>query len=425
MTCRDSAGGQHGLPARTTLSTVERSSRCHYLVGPSGYPNFGDELIAATWLRHLARTEPDAEVWLDCHSPGPAQLLLGDLHPRLRCVDTLWSLCGEAPSDDPWEVAAWVQEVVHDPGRAPRRDAGIALLGRADVVHLIGGGYLNALWPRHIGLIAGAAAAARRSGGRAAMTGQGFMPCPSGATHLLRSLADRFDVVDVRDDPSAELLAGSAAAYRTCDDAFLDLPEPPAHSRAREFVLCVQSDIGDLEVSTLAARVLGMLRAWRAEPGQIAVVEGIPRVDRAVHVLLEHELDGAEFHPFRDVWRHGVPVAPGQTWISTRYHLHLVAAAAGATGVALSVSPDYYATKHRSLADLGSGWTPLDALSTEIPERPDGNGFPASVMRRCRQLKLSVAEAIYGTPPNAPAVPTEEPATRRRVLRPRWSRASG
>ncbi|WP_410631146.1 hypothetical protein [Amycolatopsis sp. cmx-4-83] len=45
--------------------------RVHYLVGPSGHPNFGDELIAATWLRYLAGTEPDADVWLDTHSPGP------------------------------------------------------------------------------------------------------------------------------------------------------------------------------------------------------------------------------------------------------------------------------------------------------------------------------------------------------------------
>lgn len=119
--------------------------RVHYLVGPSGYPDFGDELIAATWLRYLAGTDPEADVWLDTHSPGPAQVLLGDLHPRLRCTDTLWRLCGEAPSGEPAEVAEWVEAAVHDPGLAPRWDAGIELLGRTDVLHLIGGGYLNAL----------------------------------------------------------------------------------------------------------------------------------------------------------------------------------------------------------------------------------------------------------------------------------------
>ncbi|HEU0087777.1 MAG TPA: polysaccharide pyruvyl transferase family protein, partial [Pseudonocardiaceae bacterium] len=134
---------------------------CYYLVGATGYPNYGDELIARGWLRYLARHAPDADVWLDCHSPGPARTLLDGVHPRVRFVDTLWRLCWEAPAGDPadpWEVSAWVQRAVHDPGLAPRWVAGIELLARADVVHVIGGGYVNALWPRHVGLLAGAVA---------------------------------------------------------------------------------------------------------------------------------------------------------------------------------------------------------------------------------------------------------------------------
>src|SRR5690606_37165662 len=75
----------------------------YYLVGPAGHPNYGDEIITAGWLEYLADTAPDAEVWVDTHSPGPAQVLLGDLHPRVRFTDTLWRLCWEAPSDDPWQ----------------------------------------------------------------------------------------------------------------------------------------------------------------------------------------------------------------------------------------------------------------------------------------------------------------------------------
>src|SRR5919107_3221370 len=99
----------------------------YYLVGPTGYPNYGDELIAAAWLRHLAQVAPDADVWLDCHSPGSAQVLFDGLHPRVRFVDTLWRLCWHAPSEGPCEVAAWVQRAVHDPSLAPRWTAGIEL----------------------------------------------------------------------------------------------------------------------------------------------------------------------------------------------------------------------------------------------------------------------------------------------------------
>ena len=43
-----------------------------YLVAPTGFPNFGDEYIAAAWLRTLARRRPGARVVLDCPNPGSA-----------------------------------------------------------------------------------------------------------------------------------------------------------------------------------------------------------------------------------------------------------------------------------------------------------------------------------------------------------------
>ena len=64
-----------------------------YLVATTGHPNYGDELIAATWLKYLARVTPDSEVWLDCPNPGPSEVLLGHLHPKVRFTDTFWRLC--------------------------------------------------------------------------------------------------------------------------------------------------------------------------------------------------------------------------------------------------------------------------------------------------------------------------------------------
>lgn len=371
---------------------------CYYLVAPAGFPNFGDELIAAGWLRHLAEIAPDASVWLDTHSPGPAQVLLGELHPNLRFTDALWRICAEAPSDDPWEVASWAQQVVHNPGMLARWHHSIALLRRADVLHVLGGGYINSIWPRHIGLLAGAAAAVRHSGGRAAMTGQGLVPTAAHCAPLLRALADRFEVVDVRDEPSADLLGGPPGV----DDAFLAITpelfitpeqawpdaEPP------EVMLCVQSDLVDVGAGRLGGAVLATLRSWGVPPERVCVVEGIPRVDRDIYGLFEHELPGARFYPFADVWDRGLPVDAAQTWISTRFHMHMLAASRGANGVAISVSGDYYGTKHRSLDALGSGWTVLDDLD-EVPERPTLGGFDAASLERFRQSKLQVAKAVY------------------------------
>lgn len=370
----------------------------YYLVATAGFPNFGDELILDGWLSHLAQVAPHATVWVDTHSPGPAQMLFGDAHPRVRFTDTLWRLCWEAPSDDAWEVASWVQHAVANPGMAPRWHRGIMALHRVDVVHVVGGGYVNAIWPRHIGLLAGAAAAARHAGARAAMTGQGLTPEVPGSAPLLRALAGRFAVVDVRDAESAQLLGIDAGI----DDAFLGLgrqrvvraSEVWPDERPPEVMVCLQSDMSDIGNSAVAGAVLSMLDRWRVSGNDVCVVEGIPRVDREVYALIEHELPGARFYPFVDVWDRGLPVSADQTWISTRFHPHMVAAAGGACGVALAVSPDYYATKHRSLIDLGSGWTLVDDPAT-VPARPVGRGFAPDVVERLRHQKLAAARAVY------------------------------
>jgi polysaccharide pyruvyl transferase WcaK-like protein len=396
---------------------------CYYLVGSTGFPNFGDELVAATWLRHLAEVAPHADVWVDSQEAGSAQLLLGHLHPRVRFVDTLWRLCQDAPSQEPWQVASWVQRAVQDPGLAPRWVAGIELLARADVVHLIGGGYVTALWPERIGLLAGAAAAVRRSGGRAVVTGQCFYPAVRGCEPLLRALLERFDVVDVRDTPSAELAGDGSAVTQTCDDVFLRLGAGAhdlidATTPAPDYMVCVQSDAGQVSTPGLAALVLETLQSWGARPEQVGVVEGIPGMDREVYTLLEQELPGAQFHPFSELWASGTPIATHQRWISSRFHFHLLAAAAGATGLALSVHPEYYTTKHRSLIELGSGWQLLDLdRRTPEPADPVPGGFPASVRQRCAAQKLDLAHRIYPSSPPPAAEPpaaestTDEPAT--------------
>jgi len=401
-----------------TSSTKSAQRALYYVVAPVGHPNYGDELIAASWLRELAVMAPDADVWVDTHSPGPAAVLLDGIHPRAKFTDTLWRLCWEAPSEDPWQAAAWVREAVHNPGMMPRLHGGIELLATADVVHVVGGGYINKLWPKQIGLFSGTAAAVERSGGRAAMTGHGLVPACDDVVPLLLSLLDHFEVVEVRDEASAALVDVQPGL----DDAFLGIG-PHRYETADdqpEVMLCLQSDLVEVGIGKLAGAVLSMLRAWKVPPERVGIVEGVPRVDREVFALLERELPGARFYPFSHIWAHGLPANPRQTWISTRFHVHMLAAAAGASGVAVSINPDYYATKHRSLAALGSNWTVLEDL-TQVPDRPSAGGYSADTLERLRKAKVEIAKAVYApvvrrVPADAPAEPQPE------SFRRRWSR---
>lgn len=379
------------------MSSADRTMT--YLVGTSGHPNLGDELIAATWLRHLARVAPDGEVWLDCPNPGPAQVLLGDLHPNVRFTDTLWRLCWESPSKEPWQVNEFVQRVIHDPGVAPRWVHGIELASRADVVHIIGGGYVNDIWPSHIGLLSGAVAAVRRSGGRAVATGLGLWPVTPNAAAVLRHLATQFDVLDVRDAPSVRVVEDAVTPSVTGDDMFFGLGSHlyRTDDDRRQVMVCIQSDLVEVGVPALADFLADTLRSWRVTGAELGVVECLPGSDRTVFSWVERAVPEARFYPFSEVWDLGMPAAPGQTWISTRFHPHLIAAAVGASGIGLSVSPAYYATKHRSLVDRGSGWTIVDDL-TKTPERPTGAGFDQSRLAELRAAKAELAATIYPEP---------------------------
>lgn len=399
--------------AESRLGRAMGAGEVIYLVAPAGHPNYGDELIARTWLRHLTRVRPNATIVLDCHSPGTATTLLRDAHPNMLVVDTLWQLttyAAEAEQPVPWE---WVTAAALDSGLAPRLTAGIDLLESATTIHLLGGGYLNTVWPHHVSLFVAAAAVARRSGARLAATGQGLVPALQGAAWAaLTEAFAAFDVVDVRDTASYDVLDGVVGARHSGDDAWLALhrPRPPLYREMdapaeNGVVLCLQSDLTErftgpraTGVEALADFVRATLDAWDVPGSAVTVVEGIPGHDNEVPYRLGTRLAGATVLTFRDVWNDGLPAGHRSTWISTRFHPHLMAAAAGDPGIAVVAMPGYYTTKHRSLVEAGSDWTVVDS-GTCVPERPHGRGFDPAARERAVAAKLATAVDIYPVSP--------------------------
>jgi len=185
------------------------------------------------------------------------------------------------------------------------------------------------------------------------------------------------------------------AVSLTGDDMFLGI-DPQLYRRGDvpEVMLCLQGDLLDGTTSGLASFVIETLRDWGVRAEQVGVVEGIPGVDRRVFDLGEQMLPGARFYPFSDVLAAGLPAAAGQLWVSTRFHMHLMAAAAGAAGLAVSVNAEYYTNKHRSLIDLGSGWELSEGLTPVV--RPGPGGFTEEVLGSLKARKTEVAASVYG-----------------------------
>lgn len=470
-----------------------------YLVAPTGHPNFGDEYIAAAWLRTLARRRPRSRVVLDCPNPGMVGVLHAGLHPRLTVTDTLFRLAeaarhGIPEGDRHWADAARRAEEAaaghHVLGAvAPHLEAGLGLLRSASTIHALGGGWVNDIWPDKSVVLAAASAVAEQSraarGGRGAVrllaTGMGLAPAGLYDESMHR-IWPRFDLIDVRDEASESIARtavggdgaeASGAATRITysgDDAWVVLASGDLEDnglgagegtpgRDRPIVLCLQGDLlagRDAEGGTdesreshesdahsgaedpvteasvtedsaaaLADAVIDVLRGWEVDGRpvsgrDIAVVEAIPHVDVRVWHRIEHRApdlaEGAYVVRFAELWDRGLPARPGQRWLTTRFHPHLIAAARGASGVALDVHVHgYYSVKHGSVVAAGSRW-PVVSLDDVAVAEP-GPGISDAAVERNRAAKAATVEMSY------PAHPVVEGLTNAAVTVRRAGRA--
>ena len=367
-----------------------------YLIAPSGNPNFGDEFIAASWLKHLAKAHPETEVYLDCPEPGIAQSLFAELHPKLRVTDTLWRAVRDAAAFPTAEMSTHVADLVKNLG-SPRYDLGLLQLRQAGSLHLLGGGYVNSLWPQHYGLIAGMQAVRELTGARLLATGLGLMPFLDDGTTAADALFHKFDYASARDAESTSTFGMTQGI----DDAFLGAPAEIGRNSlaANSLCVCIQSDTVDDGYFDKAVAFAREHIQKAVDAGKsVYYFEAIPGVDRAAFDQLEDLIPEANFIPFSMIWANGLPLSPNQEWLTTRFHFHLLAAAAGATGTVIGAKAGYYDIKHKSVQDLGSGWSHV-SVGGEA-SAPAANTLKKN-LDSLVERKLAEANMLYPAPSRA------------------------
>lgn len=399
----------HGIRAELdSLSYGTIDQRAFYLVCEAGYPNFGDELIAREWLRYLAATHPDIPVIMDCARPGPATCLLRKEHPHVSVVDTLYRLTVEnvyAEQDvhAMSQSAKYIHSALNDEGIAARYSSGIRLLHRdVRAVHYLGGGYMNGNWfttltrlelafwcaeqERHIPLIA---------------TGAGLAPLydEDGTLEYAQSRVSKFDAVVVRDEVSQSLLKCSGNVRLGPDDCFVNGLTNcySAEGDLPDVMVCIQTDLVD-DVDVLYRHVLEVLIAWDVDfQATIGVVECVPYTDFPILKVLESAGYKTRLFPAADLLEQGFPARPGQRWLTTRYHPHILAAARGCEGSYIVVNKNYYGTKHDAVQRMGSHWT-QSQIGRPVPQPGAGFTDMALPHRYADQIRES-ASILYGFTP--------------------------
>lgn len=361
-----------------------------YLISMASFPNYGDELITLRWLQHLAHTHPNSDIWLDVREPGLASSLFADAHPRLRVTNTLFRAIHEHLHGDIRTPADKVKNL-----GSPHYDLGLLDLRSAGTIHLLGGGYINSVWPHNTLIVDAMRAAQAISGARLVTTGQGLMP-------FANEIFEDFEHVSVRDIASADALG----IEKGLDDAFL-LPTSPLSWQAPStqtlndpekltLYICVQNDALDPGAhEAMVAYARQQIEAFNIPRERTFYVEAIPGADYAGYAALQDLIAEGGFIPFAHFWRSGFTYDPHQVWITSRFHHHLNAALYGARGIALSGKLGYYDIKHSSLKDLGTHWEIVNPLNTQPIPYNLGQLSPPDSMNTYVATKQAEARHLY------------------------------
>lgn len=351
-----------------------------YLISPAGYPNLGDEWIAHIRIEQCLAESADLLVYLDCPCPDMFMYLFPKYrcHPRVRIVCINWRWYWELQQDGVWAGLEKIDGAVNSTGH-PRTPG--ELLWKTQLqsdnfrpsrIEVLGGGYVNDMWPTH-GLVLGMAVAMKaRLAAELSWRQCSVMPMSNTLLFDLTSTIGEFDNISTRDAASSERLAAVFPRVQLQDDAVMsDLQSPrpilrkPAMTpavRPHVYINLGRDVYSAEDFSSAFDRLVVALRPLMATHQPIYLVAN-PVAD---HVALDRLRS-----IFRNMQAWDLPrlidmtcndnvqwLIPEQsTAIVSRFHLRMYLGQAGVLGRYFSMGT-YYVNKHASIERYGllSSW---------------------------------------------------------------------
>ena len=377
-----------------------------YLIGTSGFPNFGDEIILRNWVRYLSKSKEQYEIWIDCPQPSFVACLLNEFPINIKTTNALWKLCCETHFDNTIQFVSQIDHWVKYLG-TPKLDLQLLNLRDVDIFHIIGGGYINSIWKHHIGLLQACVSYKKHfnTNAKLVMTGGGLLPLAENSGILQLLLSD-FDICESRDFNISDFLDNIQAG---CDDAFLDLNFEFRRAEyiddAPDIAVCLQKDLASDKLFEKNIRNLRhRLIKYSNQGKSIAYIEAIPGLDRVAFDYLSQSVNEMKFYPALDIIQNGLPLKQGQYWITSRFHHHLIASSFGCMGEYISVKPDYYDQKHASLVYKISNWVQFPNTQPSENKRYISN----DAIKLNIQHKQKIADSIYISEEQNKTIPHED-----------------
>lgn len=384
-----------------------------YLVCHSGYLNYGDELIAKTWLDFLTQTFPLEEIWVDTCNPGMSAILFRE-YRSIRFTDTLWL----ASQNSIGKNIDYMLDLSFIGDGGTRFNNGLEIIKAARYVHLVGGGYMNSELPFNYSILAMLAHINKTHPVNIIATGLGLEPMDEKYNQFVGEYLKSFSWIDVRDQESFERLKSWGLGHKssfTCDDVFLAPPKKHVSNRAGKLFLSAQQGENPFLVVSFLLKLIESCP--QAENGiEFLVLDADSDMHVARKLVAVSNRKDIVIRDFDDLWKNGLDAGPGDFVFSTRFHAHLVTSSQGAHGLCASISIPYYDVKHLSLIRMGSGFgiIGMHDFSFDYEWHKERSTF-ADCAHELRLEKLAIVERAYGlemqdtnSNDNAPVIEPEE-----------------
>lgn len=354
---------------RVRYGQHESETTVIYLIGGSGSPNFGDELMLLHWLRYTAERfgSASASVVVDNNNERNSVNLFGERFPHARFVSLFKRLRHPNQSKDFMENLRYgfgfFTEGTYK--SHPQLVEALPALAESRLLHVYGGGYINTSLSPHGAILLGMVADAKRNFGmKLAGTGLGLSPLtfePGTPTRELAQVVELFDLLEVRDVQSYQQLRRYVGAQPSLvlghDDSLVyPLQRNPQRTGHRKLHLSAIKSGNMFERPEVIAQVKRNLDRF----DELVYWNCAPHLEAPVIEQIHKRFDNVRVAPVEELLFDGPPVDPGDYMLTMRFHPHMVASRLGCSGQFWSGSP-YYDHKHGSVNQLGSRFRKHDA----------------------------------------------------------------
>lgn len=379
-----------------------RERDIHVLYCFGGNRNFGDDYILDCWIRFAATVAPHKKIvvnspvgwmlpfYVDNRNVIFNNFIGGIVHGAIANLKKEGRELGIADYIAAGRTAA----------EAVLKDYGFwrGFLDRVSAFHVCGGGYMNNLFKGAFATTSAMAHLGKMLGVPIYGTGLGLLPLDGDISELSDFFA-MFEAIEVRDKESYAYLQGnapSAKAVMGLDDTFLvDVRTAQQPKRLPALYVNVQSD---MNLRPLHKDVLARVDHVVSQNGdafsEIRYLCFFSPSDDVFLGELRKICPKISVYTNDLLFQQGLPFAPGDVCISSRFHCHLLASRSGARGLYVTGKKGYYDIKHASVVAVGSRWKSL--LETDLSSGwLDGLEAPAIDEQANREKKQQLGRAIF------------------------------